>query len=687
MPRLIHDRNAISEPETLEEALELCGRHVDDLPDLLAEDSPRGEIFRLAYARIEESSTATLDVEKRKNPMAFVQPSYEQCLKLNAWIWGINFLCDFDANRIGKTAGGVFNGLLWMFPNDPAWKMFKAAFSKEWGQKIQVFQRPRIMDFLMLQDFLDEHPELRGDALKPWYDVQSGNYEKFCKLAKYFPKFYPQPVEPPTGEECIETGTIILGFPRGTIAQQPRFPAFPEPSFSSSDNTLWLGAPDLDYHRNIILPEWRKWLPKANIVRDSDHDATVTLRVHYKTRFGGKRTLNWLIDCKSYEAKDTKWSGAAVRGILLTEGLTEDILKEIRQRFQADSFASWDYTPYEPRNTGRKSLLAHKVYQKKEELPLRHVVFTGFGIEKSPSYILPDRKRKDLIRMWAGKAEGQARIHGHFYSSSPVALSNLDREFHTVPWSIAELFERYPRHLLIRSIDVGYDHPTVCVWGLLAPDNTLFVYRRWSAAGYSIGERCRKIVELSNNKLYKHKWGPGEDDYYSVEYHPNMNSEPTLISIADYHLFKTDERTKRPYHLNYVQEGLILRPSSTMRPKDRANEVNRHLERNNFKTHPVTKQTPGGKIFFLVNGEGIDECLGQLENLFWARFSVGDKKGEPKDALQDHDDDDFDAVSYLVTNPIRYDSSIRVPRIQEPSFASLQFSDPTEFYAQYSAAA
>jgi len=647
----------------LDAAVELCAKYADVLSEKMVEKSRLGEVLRVAFARVEEAANESLSRAKEENPLAFLQPSYEQALKLNCWIWGYSFICDFDANRIGKTAGAVFNGTLWVFPNDPTWKMFQVGYSEEWDEPIQVFQRPPILQFLMLQDFYEEHPDLIGDPTKPWYDVPSGNREKYCKVAKVFPRFMPQPLSS-----------------SDNLAAQPAYPAFPEPSYTGKENTLWIGAPDFDYHREIILPEWRKWLPKPAIVRDSDHDVCIDLRVNYRTRLGAQRFCNWSIQGKSYEAKDTKWSGAAVKGIVLTEGLTIEILSEIRQRFQADAFASWDYTPYEPRNTGKKSALAHKVYQRKEELPLRFHVFSGFGIERAPSYILPTRKKNDLIRMWEGKPEGEARIKGRFFSSSPVALSNLDREFHTLDWSVEELFERYPSHILMRSMDLGYDHPTVCWWYMIAPDNSLFFYRRFAKAGLSIGERCRAVVELSNNKLYQHRYGPGADDYYCVEYHPNPNSEVPLFTVVDFHLFKTDEINKRPYCQNYFKEGLIIRPSSTMRPKDRANECNRQLERSQFRVHPQTKQTPGARIYFLLNGEGVHEGLENLENLFWARFAQGSRKGEPKDELQDHDDDDFDAFSYGVTSPLAYSRSLRPKRIDTPPFASLQ-NNPEEYYA------
>lgn len=621
-------------PDSLEGCIDL----LDRFGVHLEEESQRGEVLRECLSRVEEVSNIKVEKAREENPLAFAKVSYEQALKLNAWVWGINFICDFDANRIGKTAGSVVNAQLWMFPNDPQWKIFHP-YIDEWGREVKVLQRPSIQNFLVIQDFLDAHPEMRGDCMKGLDDPE--NAAKFARLQKLLPEAFQ--------------------------------PCWPEPSFTEKVNTLWLGAPDVDYHKNIIMPEWRKWLMKP-ILRDSEHDKTFDIKITYKTRFGNWREIEWAIICKSYMSQDTKWSGAAVRGIVLTEGFTADTLNEIRQRFQDKAFASWDYTPYEPRNTGQRSALAHRVYQRKEELPLRFHVYSGFGIDKCPSFILPARKKADLIRQWAGKPQGKARIEGKFYSDTPQALSNLDREFHTLPWSVEELFQKIPNGIRSRAVDLGYDHPTVCVWGLLSPNNDWYIYRVWTQSGFSIGERCQKIIELSGNQRYHHRWGNNPDDYYWVEYHPDaLKSETYLSTIADYHLFKIDEINKQPYIKNYIKEGLIVRPSVTMRPKDRANEVNRLLEKSQFRKHPVIGRTPGSRIYFLINGEGVEEALEKLENLFWARFLQGEKVGQPKDQLQTHGDDEFDAISYLTLWPIRWSPNIKLVRKEIPEQYDAKF--------------
>lgn len=654
----------LEDPKTIEEAVVLLegARQQGRFEEFLEEQSTRGDCYRYALGMVEEASQLKIDEAKDREPLKTCEPCYEQCLKLNSWIWGFNNICDFDANRIGKTACGVIGSYLWIFPNDPDWKMFQNIWSPEWECYIQVFQRPSIKSFVLLQDYLEEHPELIGNPKKIWWAPE--NFDKFCKLAKRFPKIFPQPEE------------LCSAFEPGTgkcynKAEQPTGCAYPEPSFTERRNTVWIGAPDEKYHKEIVFPEWLVWLQKDAVIQVSEYRLTISLKVQYKSRYGVKKYCYWNILGKSYESADTKWSGAAVRGVVLTEGITKELLAEIRQRFKDEAFASWDYTPYEARNVGRRAMLADKVFRGIETMPLRHTVFNGFGIDRIPVRILPERKRKDLIRQWKGKPEAQARLHGKFYSNSPIVLSNLDRKQHCITWTKEFLFQKFPEGKIIRTLDLGYDHPTVCLWWYLTRSRS-FLYRAWSEKGLSIGQRCRKIIELSGNEPVRNFWGKGDNDYIIVECHPNPSSEPVLFTIADYHLFKDDEKDGRPYVANYIREGLILRPSTTMHVKDRANESDRRLEIHPWRTNPETTVGPAPELFFLINEEGVEEVVSKLENVFWARFAVGDKAGEPKDTVQEHDDDEFDAFSYFACANIQWNSAMK-PWIRHPEeFASLQ---------------
>jgi hypothetical protein len=615
----------------------------------LTADDEEGVVLRSLVTIIEEAYELTAAQIRDQYPLAFFKPSYEQSLLLNAWVWGIDFVVCFAANRIGKTASlGVVNPCLWIFPNNPDWEMFhpikspnpadegatfvdnihesERFYVDRLGRKVQLLQRPPIENLDIIRATLKAHPELVGDPQLSHLDESSGNAAKFARLQQIIPHAF--------------------------------LPAWPSPAIKES-GTIWLGAPDNGFHKDIVLKEWKRWLPKRSILKWSDSELFFDVRTDEDVN---QNPTEFSFICKSYESEDTKWSGSAVTAIILTEGFVPAVLNEIRQRIKVHGFASWDYTPYEARNIGGKTALAFKVYKGEEQLPLTAHIFTRFSARNAPAHILPTSKRDDLIRMWHGKKEGEARLDGLFYSTSPQILSRLDRPFHCVPWTFAELQERYPNGQLYRGFDPGYDHPSVCCWGMLVPGNMWFIYRYYVERQKTISERVADIIRLSGNKQKKNVWGKGINDFTLQEVHPHPHSEPIVLTATDYHMFQADEVTGQPYSLNYIKEGLNVVESTHMRPEDRALEIDRKLSRSEYHVHPITKRTPGAQIFFLINGDGVDMALGKMESLFWDRLASGPNKGEAKDKVPTHKDDELDATCYLVCGPYVW-TNYQPPRI------------------------
>ena len=616
-------------PHNLPDALALLEKHQSHLN----ETTPEGEALRKILAFVEEAYKETQQSIKDQYPHAFFQPSYEQSLLLNCWWTGYTFPVCFSANRIGKTTAGVLNTILWLFPNNPEWLVFSAAllpngepnpnaphrfYVDHLGREVQTLSRPSIERIKELQAYLTTHPHLVGDPALSHRDPK--NEEKFATLQKCLPHIFQT------------TG------------------CWPYPPVREG-GIIWLGAPDRSFHTDIILREWRRWLPEKSILKWSDTNLDFTISTQETTN--PNPTIYRFI-CKSYESDDTKWSGAAVRAILLTEGITPDILNEVKLRLGDNAFAWWDYTPYEARNIGAKTALAYKVYKKEEQLPLRSFIFTKFSARNAPDHIIPQSKREDMVRALENTDEGSARLDGDFYSTSPQILSHLKRDVHLLPWSLEELRDRIPSLQFYRGLDPGYDHPTVCCFAALAPGNTWFIYRYYVKRNTSIAERCSDIIKASGNHQRKVYWGKQAGQYTLREVHPYPHSIPVVATVADFHLFKADEVSGQSYTLNYVKEGLLLTESTHMRPEDRALEVDKLLSPNPYYTHPLTKRAPAPKIFFLINGEGVSDALGKMESLFWDRLRGGPYKGLEKDRVPTHNDDELDATSYLVCGPYQY---------------------------------
>ena len=628
-------------PEDIETIVGLLEIYADNVN----EKSERGETLRKLLKQAKKHYAKTVDEVRENDPQAFFKPSYEQALLLNCWVWGISFPICFAANRIGKTTAFVLNGILWIYPNNPGYQCFKP-YQDLYNRTTYLIQRPAIQNSLLaIKDYLQFHPELMGDPYKQPYDTESGNAEKFATLQKLLPTAY-----------------------------QPCYPLPP----IQTGGQIWLGAPDNDFHRHIIMPRWRQYLPKP-LLKDSDADRTFIISTRSETN--PKTTAHEII-CKSYESEDTKWSGDAVHGIILTEGFTKAILDEIKNRVTENAFASWDYTPAEARNQGQKVALAYNVYKKKEELPLSTFSFVKFSARHAPDFIIPASKKADMVRMWENKKEGVARLEGDFFSSSGKVLHSLSPDIHLIKgWNVATLQLEFPNGHFYRGFDPGWDHPSVCVWGYLTTTNIWFIYRVYKRRNATIAERCKDIIELSNNDRQKIQRG---NNTYWRETHPYPNSEVFNLSACDYHMFKDDEITGLPYANQYSNEGLILTESTHMRPEERATKTNSLLDPNShpYLAHPLTHKPPGSKIYFLVDQYGVAEMLDQFDNLFWDRYKAGDLRGEPKDKVPIHGDDELDALSYLVCGPYiwtQYQPKPNIPAYSEDQPHPLNYNRNQNF--------
>lgn len=547
-----------------------------------------------------------------QNRLAFVQPSYEQTLKLNAWVYGIDYLVDFDANRIGKTAAAVLNTLLWILPDDPQWVMFRP-YTDHLNRKFKTLRRPPISAVSQIKKLIQKH-NFSPDPTKQYNDISSGNLECYNFVANWLNKNFPLLQPNPT------------------------------------KRTIWAGGPDKDWiTKEVLMPEFIKWTPKQYIEQISQYDCRMFIRFIDKKAKKSEVTILF----KSYDSEDTKWSGGAVDGILLSEGVPKDIFNEVRQRFKYPAFGSWDYTPYEPRNTAGKSALAHSVFKDPTKLPLNPYVFSAFGIKDAPQYILSDDKRKDLIKNWEGDPQGDARIRGIFYSSSPVVLKHYTPEIHALSLTFKQLQEKWaPKKLILfRGIDPGWSHVTACAWMALCPDNSKVIYKFYSRSQRSIEERCEDIILLSGNTRIPHPKSKGL-------YTEHTTSQDTRIqqTFIDYHTFKTDEVTKRPFAYNYINNGLLVRPSITHGPKERATLFNGMLMPQAHLPHPETLKPPGSKVYFLINEPGVADALNRMTNLFWLTFEKGEKRGLTKDTVQDYDDDELDAACYVLCPQMLYSS-------------------------------
>lgn len=631
---------------------------------LLQSPGPKGIKLRAVLKEVEGQWKEIEEEARQEEPLAFFKPSYEQALLLNAWMYGISFLCVYSANRIGKTTACFINFLLWVIPNNPAWQIFKP-YTDHLGRKVQVFPRPDIAALKLISDRLPAR-------------LQSLSVPPNPRLPHY-------QAPAPTPARSNPNPAILQWLQKEVpFAFSPTYPLAPW----NRNGVAWFGAPDQDHHEQVIMPLFKEYIPRRFLRRYVTSDREMTLEITAPTG----RTTQWELIGKSYESKDTKWSSGAVDAILLTEGVKADTLREIKLRFKDPGIGSHDFTPYLPANGGQASYVAQRIATGKDPLPLRYHVFTRFTVYDAPSHIISDDKKKGLIESLANDPEAAARLSGEFYSNSALILSKLSRETHLLSLSRKELFRRYPTARLYRGLDPGLDHPCACAWGALLPNNVWVIYRIMSERGLSLSDRVRRIVELSNNRLSK-VWfgrrsaashgasqsgsrrfssGPpanATQNYYMQEVHTSPLSEVIVATPTDYHTFKTDEVTGTQFALNYTTRGLAICESVHTGPEDRAQQLDDLLAPDQFTPHLLTNRPPGPRVYFLKNEPGIMQAFLLWEELYWDRKKSGPNKGLPNDKVPEHGDNELDAVCYLTSSPFRWTKNApraRLPDDSEP---------------------
>lgn len=640
-------------PDTLKEKAQVLAKY----RSLLNSPGKKGKFLRSLLKETEDQFASIKNRAQHLDPLMFFRPSYEQMLMLNAWMYGISFICVYAANRIGKTTAMIIDKVLWIFPNNPKHLIFKPyrvgegedalnANLPQVGSLVQVFPRPDISFIKEIAHHIKRRP----------FSIPAPNPR--------LPHYHPQNLK-------------VLQWLQKKLpdAYKSVYPLAPW----NKGGVIWFGAPDQEHHEKTIMPLVKQYLPERSIERFVTSDREITIKITTPPTpihpTGHSTVWEWI--GKSYESKDTKWSSGAVDIICLTEGVTPEMLKEVKMRFKDPGIGSHDFTPYLPANAGAASALAQRIYKGQEKLPLNHFVFTEFSLYDAPSFVMTKEQKAERIDSFKNDPQGVARLEGKFYSSSALVLSNFNRENNLLPLSQGQFFQQFPNCRLYRGLDPGLDHPTACAWGALLPTNQLVIYRIMSEERLSIQQRCKKIIQLSNNTLAIHKWGHGQNDYYAYEAHTSPRSEIFNGTYCDYHTFKEDEVTGQPYALNYILNGLNIEESVHTGPEERSQLVDNKLQLDPYLPNLITRVPPGPRLMFLRDEPGMVEVAAKWEEFYWSRKASGANRGDPTDKIPSHGDDELDAISYIACAPIiwtPYRPSGRVEGDSEPEMDLIQAS-------------
>lgn len=557
---------------------------------------------------IEDCIEAYQKLAQGQCPMAFIVPSLEQAMVINAWAphamdgfdgaahrelndyeGGYRSIGNFSCNRNGKTYASVVDTLLWIVPNNPAWRMF--SWMEDWkGRgKYRILPRP--------------------------------DWERWRKRDRMI---YPGADVPPKGACEIWHG----------VGRDDDW-----------THKVWLA------YKATMAPDW--------FGRRSDGGQAV-----YKQEKRFDTAWGHSVIGMSMSAESEKWSGKAAWRVNIDEGCPRDILDEALTRITAGGYFHWAYTPVDPANIGEKTRVAKQCYSKPKEFPLagKTKFFIHFALADAPPHIVPDEKKADDIARFKAMGEkGKPRLLGGFFDSSPVVFSNFDRDRNVLPWTGAEIRKKFPDGMILRGMDEGMACPTACIWCIVTKANEYIFFQEWQQAELSVSERCERVIALSGNKreIFKFHADQSLIQYREVETAEGMRIRRTF---ADSKMFKRDqERPEQEWTEAYRKNGLALERASTIPPKARCDLMNDMLRADPNRSH-ILKGDPEFGTLPQASGPGAKlyisrECtmmIERFENYLWQQLSSGPNKGMFTDNPEVGDDHLPDCGGYICAAKLKW---------------------------------
>lgn len=599
-------------------------------------DSEEHDTLAEMVEDIEDSMEEMQKLAQGQCPLAFLEPSLEQALIVNAWaphareaFDGVTHrefddyegcyrsVCSFAANRLGKTLASVLDTLLWTSPNDPKWRMF------DWMEDWKGRGRYRILP--------------RPD---------------WARWKKRDRMIYPGTDAPPKGACEIWHG----------VGRDDDW-----------THKVWLA------YKRLMAPGW--------FGRRSDGGQAI-----YKQEKRFDTAWDHQVIGMSMSAESEKWSGKAAWRVNIDEGCPKAILEEALTRITAGGYLHWAYTPVDPANIGEKTRVAKQCYSKPKEYPLagKTKFFIHFSMEDAPPWIIPEEKKKDdAARFRAMGDKGKPRLHGGFFDSSPVVFNNFSHERNVLPWTGAEIRKKFPTGMIIRGLDEGLANPTAVIWGLVTPSNEYLFFQEWEQSGLSVSERCERTIELSGNNrtVTKHH----EDE--SLRYYKEQKTEEGMLirrTFADSKMFKRNpEKPEDDWTETYRKAGLALERASNIPPKARCDLLNDMLRPDPTRSH-ILKGDPEHGHLPQASGSGCrayisKDCtklIERMENYLWQQLSSGPHKGDFTDEPEKRDDHTVDAACYITASKLKWiDMQLIAARIASQSTHHSRPVNPVTGYA------
>ena len=176
----------------------------------------------------------------------------------------------------------------------------------------------------------------------------------------------------------------------------------------------------------------------------------------------------------------------------------------------------------------------------------------------------------------------------------------------------------------IRAIDHGERNPTACLWGAIAPNGDVFIYREHYEAGQIVSYHADKVAQMSE----------GEEIKFTVIDPSTKSTRGATGKKVDkewkIEMRKYEDNFVLRYGVNSVQAGIA--------------RVHSYLFINEEKIHVSTKKPGAPKLYIF------DTCpitADEVETYKWAKIKSA-SEDDPEEKVRKRDDHAVDALRYLI---------------------------------------
>lgn len=591
-------------------------------------------------AEVEDSFDFWKKTTKKEDEIAFFRPSLEQAMVLNAWApWArIDAFKDIDMERVPDFMG--YEGGYRSVGN--------YSCNRGAGKTCSM-----VLDMCLW--FMENDPSWK---MWEWHEDIGSDGRKLSDM-KY--RVLPRP-------------DWEAWFKRKRV----RYNGVEAPPKGTCD--FWIGyGRDSDWHGKLWL-EFRKWMPKSAFgLREDGQLAQFKLEKRFVTKNGHN------VIGKSMAAESDAWAGKAAWMVTFDEGMELEYFREGTTRIEGGGYFHQAYTPVDPANSGKKAQVAKNIFQRKPGYELVGDSYFFYRFRIADSSFLDPTQIHDNLRRWKGMgAEGQARMAGGFFDSSPVVFSNYRRELNVLPWTGAEivaaingkgdpeLVKVFYKANIIRGADEGMANPTACVWGALLRTGETVYFRNWEKTGISITQRVESIIDLSGNVREEvkpiRKLTENEQDAieyakaYQIDqrrekltgvkqprYREKEVREKIRMTFMDYKAFKKDPNHPLDNWMeNYRRAGLRVEPSAHIGPATRCDYLNELLMPDPTRRHLNPDQGQvGTRAYVSID---CDKLIDRFENYLHEQR----KDGTFTDNPDTEDDHTVDGACYIVCARLRW---------------------------------